>query len=117
MVILAILNGTLREKGYKNFMGELSAHQLSTFIGLILFAVYIWFLTGIFQIGSSAKALAIGGMWLVMTILFEFVFGHFVMHHPWRKLFNDYNIFKGRVWILVLIWTTVAPYLFYRVRN
>jgi hypothetical protein len=117
MVILAILNGTLREKGYKKFMGELPAHQLSTLIGIILFGVYIWFLTGMFPIASSEQALVIGGMWLAMTILFEFVFGHYVMHHSWGKLFYDYNLLKGRVWILILIWTTIAPYLFYRMRN
>ena len=29
------------------------------------------------------------------------------------KLFADYNITKGRVWILVLIWTLLAPFTFY----
>jgi hypothetical protein len=115
LVILAILNGAVREKIYGPFMRELSAHQLSTFIGLILFALYIWTLTGIYRIGSSSQALAIGGMWFMMTILFEFIFGHFIMGHPWSKLFQDYNLLKGRVWLLVLIWTAVAPYVFYRV--
>jgi hypothetical protein len=117
MVILAILNGAVREKTYGPFMRELSAHQLSTLIGLILFGLYIWVLTGIYRIESSSQAFVIGGMWLIMTILFEFIFGHFVMGHPWRKLFHDYNIVKGRVWLLVLIWTAVAPYVCYRVRS
>lgn len=117
MVILAILNGAFREKIYKQSMSELSAHQLSTFIGLILFGVYIWFITGIFQIESSKQALVIGGMWIVMTIIFEFVFGHYVMGHPWHRLFHDYNLFKGRIWLLILIWTAVAPYMFYRIRS
>lgn len=117
MVILAILNGVIREKAYGQFMHELSAHQLSTLIGLILFGVYIWVLTGIFLIESSRQAFVIGGMWLTMTIVFEFGFGHYVMGHPWRKLFHDYNLLEGRVWTLVLIWTAVSPYLFYRIRS
>lgn len=117
MVILAILNGVVREKIYGPFMRELSAHQLSTFIGLILFGLYIWTLTGIYRIESSSQAFVIGGMWLIMTIVFEFIFGHFLMGHPWSKLFHDYNIVKGRVWLLVLVWTAVAPYVFYRVRS
>ena len=117
MVILAILNGAVREKTYGPFMRELSAHQLSTLIGLILFGLYIWVLSGIYRIESSSQAFVIGGMWLMMTILFEFIFGHFVMGHPWRKLFHDYNIVKGRVWLLVIIWTAVAPYVCYRVRS
>ena len=116
MVILAIINGALREKLYGPSMRELSAHQLSTLIGIVLFGVYIWILTGIRHIASSRQALLIGGMWLIMTVLFEFIFGHYVMGHPWDKLFHDYNLVKGRVWVLVLIWTALAPYLFFRIR-
>lgn len=117
MVILAIINGTIREKIYGQFVSALTAHQLSTFTGLILFGVYIWVLTGLFRIESSRQALLIGVIWLIMTVAFEFVFGHYVMGHPWIRLFHDYNILKGRVWLLVLIWTTVAPYVFYRIRS
>ncbi|MDY6988579.1 MAG: hypothetical protein SWQ30_11040 [Thermodesulfobacteriota bacterium] len=117
MVILAIVNGAIREKVYGPFMDELPAHQISTLIGLILFGLYIWILAGVFRIQSSRQALLIGGMWLMMTIFFEFGFGHFLLGHPWGKLFHDYNLFKGRLWSLVLVWTALAPYLFYRVRS
>jgi hypothetical protein len=36
MVILAILNGVVREKVYDKFMCELTAHQLSILAGIIL---------------------------------------------------------------------------------
>jgi hypothetical protein len=117
MVVLAILNAAIREKGYRPFMSELSAHQISTAIGLCLFGVYIWILTGIWRIASPRQAFVIGGMWLVMTILFEFLFGHYVMGHPWSRLFHDYNLLQGRIWSLVLIWTAIAPYVFYRIRS
>ena len=117
MVAIAILNGAIREKAYGPFMGELPAHQLSTFIIILLFGAYLWVLTGTYPIESPTQALIIGVMWLVMTVIFEFVFGHFVMGHPWSGLLQDYNLFKGRVWSLVLIWASVAPYLFYRIRS
>jgi hypothetical protein len=31
------------------------------------------------------------------------------MGHPWQKLFADYNIFNGRLWLLVLINNISAP--------
>ena len=52
--------------------------------------------------------------WLGLTVLFEFVFGHYIMGNPWSWLLHDYDLSKGRVWILVLIWVTGAPYVFYR---
>jgi hypothetical protein len=117
MVVLAIINGGLREKGYGPHMGELGAHQLSTVIAIAVFGLYIWTLTGIFTIASPGQAAAIGGMWLAMTVLFEFGFGHFVMKHPWRRLFHDYNLCRGRLWLLLLVWTAIAPYVFFRTRS
>lgn len=116
MVALAILNGAIREKLYGPSMRELSAHQLSTFIAIVLFGIYIWTLANIWPIDSPTQAIVIGGLWLIMTIAFEFIFGHFVAGHPWSKLLADYNLIKGRVWLLVLVWTTIAPYVFYRIR-
>jgi hypothetical protein len=116
LVVLAIINGVIREKGYAQFMNELSAHQLSTLIGIALLGLFIWILTGVWRIESAKQAYLIGAIWLILTIVFEFLFGHYVMSHPWSKLLHDYSIFKGRIWIFVLIWTAIAPYLFYKIR-
>jgi len=117
MVLIAILNGTLRVKILMKYFNELRAHQISVLSGITLFAIFIWIITGIWLIESSSQAWMIGFMWLLMTILFEFIFGHYVMKHSWEKLFADYNIFKGRLWFVVLIWVTIAPYLFFYLRS
>jgi hypothetical protein len=116
LAIVAILNGVLRVKGYAPYMSEIAAHQLSTAIGLCLFGMFFWFLTGAFRLESSGQALGIGALWFILTVLFEFVFGHFVMGYPWCKLFADYNILKGRLWSLVLLWTFIGPYVFFKIR-
>lgn len=113
LVLIAILNGALRELGYKRFMKELHAHQISTLIGMVLVAIYVWIMGLIWPIESLTQAFQIGGIWLLLTILFEFGFGHFIMGHPWEKLFFDYNIFAGRVWLLFILWTAVSPAVFF----
>ncbi len=117
MTFIGILNGMLRQYGYSRFVGDLTAHQISTLTGIIFIGLYIWWLTGVWKIESFSQALAVGLMWLGLTVVFEFVFGHYVVGHPWEKLFYDYNLLKGRVWLLVLIWITVAPFVFYKVRT
>ena len=117
LVIIAIVNGALREKVYGKFMDELTAHQLSTVIGIVLFSVYIMILSLTWKIESSGQALAIGGIWLALTVAFELFFGHYVIGHSWRRLFQDYNLLKGRLWILVLMWTAIAPYTFYKLQS
>ena len=114
LAIVANINGIIRNEVYKDALGDLCAHQLSTLILIILFGLVIWGFSRLWKITSAQQAWTIGLIWLGMTIAFEFIFGHFVVGHPWSKLLHDYNIFQGRIWILVLIWTTVAPYFFYR---
>lgn len=115
MVVIAIINGGIREKVYRQHVGELRAHQISSLTGVILFGIYIYGVIRIWTPDSSMQAIEIGLYWFLMTIVFEFGFGHFVMHHSWPKLFADYNLRRGRVWILVLLWVLFAPALFYRI--
>ena len=115
MVFIGIMNGAVRRFGYEKFLGELLAHQVSSVTGIILFGLYIWLLSIRWPLESSSQAFAVGLIWLVLTVSFEFLFGHYVAKHPWRRLLHDYNILKGRLWSLVLIAITMAPYVVYRI--
>lgn len=117
LVILAIINGGLRNEVYEKYVPELCAHQISTATGLLLFSVYLWFVSSFWKIQKKQDAVIICLVWLSLTILFEFMFGHYVMGNPWPVLFHDYNIFEGRLWILVLLWTVFAPYAVYKLRK
>ncbi len=114
MVFIAIANGIFRESVIAPYVSELSAHQLSTLSGIILMSLFIWLVLHFWRLQSAKQAIIVGLMWISMTILFEFVFGHYVVGHPFSRLFQDYNLFSGRVWALFLIWIAVLPYLIYR---
>jgi hypothetical protein len=114
---IGILNGTIRELFFKDALGELFAHQLSSFIAVLLISVYVWMLEGRWKLSSSYEALAVGLIWLVQTIMFEFLFGHYVMGHSWERLFADYNVFEGRFWSIVVFWVAVAPLIVCKVRE
>jgi hypothetical protein len=117
MIFIAIANGIFREKVLANKLSELQAHQLSTLTLILLFGLYMWGLFSIWIPTSANHALRIGLLWLLFTVIFEFIFGHYVAGHSWSRLFQDYNILKGRLWIFVLIWVTIAPYIIYQLRN
>jgi len=117
MVLIAIANGALREASYGKCMSELQAHQISTLSGLLLFSAYIWVVIRTWRPDTSKRAITIGLIWLGLTVAFEFLFGHYVAGQSWSKLLYDYNVFAGRVWVVVLIWVTVAPYVFYRLQK
>lgn len=89
--------------------GEQTAHQLGTIIYLIVQFIIIFFFIKKMKIKEVKILLGVGIFWVVITIIFEFFFGHYVIGHPWQKLFADYNIFNGRLWVLVLINNLAAP--------
>jgi len=117
MVFIAIMNATIRQLWYSRFMSELRAHQVSTVTGIAFFGLYTWLLGLKWKIQSERQALAIGFIWLVLTITFEFIFGHYVMGNPWSRLLHDYNLLEGRVWSLVLISIVILPYVIYKIRT
>jgi hypothetical protein len=112
--IVGILNGMLRVYTYGRLLPELRAHQLSTLTGILLFGLFTWLLNRRWPIASAGQAVTIGLLWLALTVAFEFLFGHYVIGHPWSRLLHDYNLGAGRVWALVLLWVAVAPYVVFR---
>jgi hypothetical protein len=116
MVLIAIFNALLRESVYGSFMSALRAHQVSSLTAIIFFGIYVWLISGRWRIESGQQALVIGLIWVVMTVAFEFLFGHYVMGHPWSRLFADYNLLAGRTWSLVLLGTLILPYIAYWLR-
>lgn len=114
LLVVAILNGVIRNHTYGKAVSELTAHQISTVSAIILSGLIVLLFHRIWPIGSSGQAWIIGCVWLSMTIIFEFVFGHFVVGHSWGTLFADYNLLNGRVWILFLLWMLLVPNVVYR---
>ena len=115
MIVIAIGNGIAREALYRGALGDLGAHQLSTAIMILLLAAYFVWVVRRWPFRSAREALMVGILWLSMTVAFEFLFGRFVMGHPWERLLNDYDLRGGRVWALILLWVALGPPLINRI--
>jgi len=109
LAVSAIVVATFRVGVLLPQFGEQTAHQLGTILYLIVQFIIIYLFIRKIRIKDVKTLLGIGFFWLVITIIFEFIFGHFVMGHPWQKLFADYNLFNGRLWVLVLINNLFSP--------
>jgi hypothetical protein len=115
IVVLGLINATVRQVVYARYVGELAAHQISTLTFAILVGLYAWALSGFLKLSSAGEAIGVGLMWMVLTIVFEFALGRYVVGDPWGKLVHDYNLLEGRVWGLFILWVGLAPYVSYRV--
>ena len=116
MLVLAIANGALRQATFGMVLPELRAHQLSTLIGSVLMGAFMWVVLRWWPPASRREAIAIGLLWVSLTVAFEFFMGLVLLGRPVAQVLADYNVFAGRVWVLFLLWLTVAPWLFFRIR-
>ena len=117
LAVVAIANGALRQGTYGKHLPELQAHQISTVTAILATGVVVWVINRIWPIGSAAQAWAIGLIWLLATVAFEFGFGHYVAGHSWQRLLADYNVLDGRVWSLFLVWILIMPWVIFRISN
>ncbi len=117
MVFIAMANGAIRQLGYGKLTTELAAHQISCLTGIFLFFIYTFFLFGRWPLENPRQAFLVGLLWLLLTIAFEFIFGHYIANQPWSKLVHDYNILAGRLWSVVLIAVACMPYATYKIRS
>lgn len=118
LLVLAFAGAALREGLLAPRIGGAAAHFVGTVVVVALFLVAIALtLPWIVPTLSPGALLRLGLGWTAMTIAFEFGFGHFVMGHSWSELLHDYNLFAGRVWILVLLTTLLGPWLLGRMQS
>ncbi len=117
MLVIAVANGALRQLIIAKVMSELRAHQLSTLIGSVFMGLFIWLVVHIWPPASGHQALLVGFIWLGLTVAFEFFMGLVLQHRPLAQVLDQYNLFAGRVWVLFLLWITLAPWLFFRLQN
>lgn len=114
MLLVAVTNGAVRDFTYGQQMGEFTAHQLSTVSGVVLLGIVIRAFVRRYPPASGRAAIALGLFWMALTMAFEFLFFHYVGGRSWAELLANYNVFEGRVWVVVLAWVAIAPYLFFR---
>ena len=109
-VFLAILNGLIRNSVYGPKIGEHKGHVVSSVVAVCYILVVTYFFVNAVKLFVTlTDLLLIGLLWVTITVLFEFGFGHYVLGHSWGHLLSDYNIMKGRFWSLVLLATFGTP--------
>lgn len=116
MLLVSVANGAVRDITYGLHVDELTAHQISTVTGILLLGLVIWLCSAVVPVASGREAVLLGLFWAALTVVFEFVFFHFIGGHSWAELLASYNVLQGRVWVFVVLWIAVAPWIFFRLR-
>ena len=109
LLTLAILNGGFREGVLLPRFGRSLAQAVSTIMLSVLIVLAGWISIPWIGPRTLQDAWTIGILWVTFTLAFEFLAGRFLFGKPWQELLADYNLFAGRIWIMVLIVTLMTP--------
>lgn len=110
MVAIAIANGFLGQFAVSRVIGDYGSHLYRTlFIIAVIFAFSRAYVLRTSGQGPWYAPVYAGVQWLASSIVFEFIFGHYVFGLPWEKIVSEYRITEGRLWSLVLASEVAAP--------
>lgn len=111
MVFVAILNGLVRDELLTPSMGGSWALAVSglTLSCLVLIVAYLLIpFIGIVRAGAYPL---IGLLWAMLTLAFEYLFGHYVVGKTWHEIGQIFNLANGDLFIVVVIVTAFSPWL------
>jgi len=117
MLAAMFANGTLRVLLLQPRLGEEAARQWASLTGVVVIAILSRVFVRLCPEASPRQLLGVGAGWLALTLTFEFLFGHFVSGTSWTDLLADYDLTRGRLWVLVLLTTLLAPWAWGRSRG
>jgi hypothetical protein len=118
LAVVMSANGIFRELGLVPLVGRSRAGVLSAALGItIILTVTRFAYRQPKQSARSRKAVSptdVSLTWLMMTVAFEELFGHYVDGKSWSELAANYAIWRGELWPLVLLTVVLAPFIWGR---
>ncbi len=116
ILALAIANGMLREAVLVPALGRSTGLVASGVLLCCLVALVGYVFVRARRGLTVSQGLAVGTLWLCLTLVFEFGFGRYVQHKSWSELTAAYTFEGGNLWPVVLLVTFLAPPVAARLR-
>lgn len=116
MVAVTMFSGVLRDVFQGGALLDLHAHQVSSATLILIFSVYVWLLDLLWPLPDARRAALVGGLWALVTLLCDLAVA-LLAGSSWSQLLQAYNLFSGRLWLLVLGAIAVLPWLTFRLRT
>ncbi|GET39314.1 conserved hypothetical membrane protein [Microseira wollei NIES-4236] len=117
LMFAEILHGTARTLWLAPYVGDFRARQISVFTGSILMLIIAIAFVRALHASRASQLLAIGLLWLLLTIAFEIGLGRFVFAYSWERIASEYNLLAGGLMPIGLVVLTLSPLIAGKVRG
>lgn len=114
IAIAMIANGIFREVAIKPLLGNTAAEIISAVLGIAIIVIMTRYLLHPLAGKRASQLVRASATLLILTVSFEFLFGHYIDHKSWSELVANYAIWQGRLWLIVLMTLAFTPFLWGR---
>lgn len=117
IMIAEVIHGILRGLFLVPRVGLMRSSQIGVFIGMgIIFAITTLSIRRM-GVHRRGELLCIGGIWLVLTVIFEYTLGCVILGYPTARFLADYDIRHGGLMLIGMVFLFFAPLIAARVRR
>jgi len=114
VAVAMIANGIFRETVLVQLLGRPGAEPVSIALGIIVMLLATRPFLVRWASPDPKGLVRIGSIWLAMTLVFEFTFGHYVDGQSWAEIGRAYRVWDGEMWPVALLTILFAPLLWVR---
>ena len=115
-VLIAVINGAVRESAIVPRLGAVRGGQASAILLALAILLVTYYSIRWIAPGDARDAWLVGTFWLILVLLFEFGLGR-AQGTSWSVMLEEYRFWTGKLWVLVLLSATTAPFLTGRLRH
>ncbi|MFN0167557.1 MAG: hypothetical protein ACKV22_14090 [Bryobacteraceae bacterium] len=117
LMSVEVVHGALREAFLSPRVGGLRARQITVFSGSLLLFAATWLFIRWIGARTRGSLLAVGILWLVLTVLFELGLGYFAFGRSRVELAGDFDPARGGLLPIGLVFLTLCPWIAARIRG
>lgn len=117
IAVLAIVNGIFRESLLVPLIGHSAALPVSGISLSSIIFIVTYFVFPMFGKRSFQTYFFIGLQWVLMTLIFELVFGHYIIGKPWPVIFEVFNVYQGNLFVIVLLTSLFSPFIVAKIKS
>ena len=117
LIGVEFIHGIARTLLLAPYVGDFRARQIGVFIGSVLILVVAYLFVPWIHAGNTKSLIAVGVLWLALTVAFELGFGHFVFGRSWEGLGSDFDLAHGGLLLLGLVVLMFSPLIAVRLRG
>lgn len=110
------LHGAARTLFLQPYVGDFRARQISVFTASVLVLAIAWAFAPWMRARTPRERLAVGAMWLGLTVAFEISLGR-ALGYSWERILSDYDLAHGGLMPIGLVFLALSPLIAARLRG